>query len=389
MVSRMSINPLVLVRKSAGPAHEKNSGTVPGFPEIGVDWYGFCLPHVHWVGVQADLVSDSVLVSRTVAHEAGHWAVSTTLMIRLFRRLIQRLQASILETLCQSDGVAALRVPLQANGDGHPIEQACDALRAVATRTQVIEEIFAVWRSLDQLYNHKMVSNSRRGQFVRLAKKTYERDYPATGNIPGFSALYDRFNPVATKLGLDSALALVHAALSTPQPITGFVDLIDLAADMLRQSEPLSDVTIAADVFTDVSRRYLQQPIDNDTGEKLRTILRQMVEQNGDENASALPTPSWLSEPEQPVFCTFGKNGLELALGRPHSAFHMLWIESLRQQLTMGIGLGCPFWIEGEGGSPGQCCGLRCRLEAMWSNTVGGQPVAKAGLSYRGIATPG
>lgn len=386
--------------------------TVRAFPEIGAWWDGFSLAHVHCLGWRQDFfeeVSEAELGPELRArlgpadgtkhlvlseaaqvpqlHEKVHWLLSRSLLSQCFRLNMLNLWAAI-RGACEGKEVkvgeagglteSRLRRPITVpilTTDKSIFGTTLRSLAEIKRLTDPVEEVFAVWGSLDLAVQHELISR----EYARdVLQPEYVRAYDS--RIPGYRRLYSKFGRFADENGFLNALAACMVALTGLSPVATLKAVIRTVKRHLDQGQELEPETIIAMPQGARPRSLLGRAYREAAW--LEVAVRMMSSTWSDE----VSLGCWRDLPTTPFLCGFAAQGLRLhshmalirraeesagnwdlsddsllrVSDRPPAWF---WVESLRQQLTQGDGLVCPFWDSST------CCGRSTLLDGLWRHT--------------------
>lgn len=380
---------------AAEPGH--GSQAVAAFPEIGATWEGFCLTHLSLVGFRRELIevplAPDVAASsrqgrplrrritvqgtfeRVYVHEdIAHWSLAGSLTGQVMRLYALDLWGA-LSALSQgkvyvsrrrrrkarglsvprSSGSRHLPVPLGIDpaGAAFAVDDLARTLASVHRRSLPVEEAFAIWSSLREAESNGWLSPATRREMEARARLHYQRRF----RLRGFADLYVRFQAVADQAGFDAALAMALVALGTTAPEAALRELIGRVAELQRRGEAVKDADAVLELVTPAfKRRYGTADLEAE----IRRLARLW-------SADGALTGFWHGQPSEAWYCGFDAHGLRF-YGKPAEFASLplldwVWLEALRQQLTAGRGLRCPFW---DGTA---CCGYGEQLDAVWRHT--------------------
>jgi len=389
------------------PSRQRNRGqVVPAFPEIRSDWEGFCLSHMHCVGLHRSVSNRTdadTNNSRRIEHVLplyhelfGHFFLSHSLKSKWRRVMTLELLEDIMLLSCGLERVRttdhdspqmpirALRHPVlvpvvpASSAEASSIEFGWLNILLASKDAMAFEEAFAVWASITKAEQHGILSSSARPQYERAYKERYGRV------IPKFGDFYDLFSIMTTDAHYDAAALIGTHILNLPVrtdvsvlstfTVSVLMSCVGVSVNDMYDDKMESEHDLLTDSFMHAYSR-LSQP-------KKRVVdlllcdqelplyegpMRQIEELVSDERQ---PRGFWLRPPDLPIFCNFDAGGLKRDgsfVGNPahHPSDSLFDLESIRQQLTQGKGLRCPAW----GGT--HCCGrMRDILEGVWEHTV-------------------
>lgn len=264
---------------------------VPAFPEIGAEWEGFCLPHLHCVGIHSRLTDDLGNLRRILAHERGHWYLNWLPLPRAVNATVVSLWLAVddlahgRETAEQHperrELAVPVHVPLLADPSGIRLGRLWAEFLELKERTDLVDEVFAIWFSLNETQGDEPLrrSRARRADVEERYKLTYEPGWP------GFTALYDLFRPIADQVGSEGAVALVTQALATPTPARTLTAMLVRARQDASSGELPTDPDALTGRYAPIAAEHL---LDEEASPGLRReLLRHILEggRAGDESA--------------------------------------------------------------------------------------------------------
>jgi hypothetical protein len=243
--------------------------------------------------------------------------------------------------------------------------------------------VYAVRTSLLKVLDEGLITNMRRRERADAYQKAYEKV------MPGFTAVYNGFDSIAEKIGETATTAMVHSALGTLNPTKALLDMISaILNNSIQDTDFISNLTTkqAYDYF----RSFLEK-VDKLAprygATRMYEIARTILQEWDVENRRMQGLYRFLlGAPETLLFSAHASDGthlslifsshLSLILGESQEEYakiqdvdygnFAILLESIRQQLTQGIGLLCPFWTYGLG-----CCSSDNKdfLANVWSCT--------------------
>jgi hypothetical protein len=263
-----------------------------------------------------------------------------------------------------------------------------DLIVSIDRTSSYIEEVFAVRSSLLNAREIGFISPDRQQDLELFYKEDYGKD------IPIFSLAYDAFDFVAGKIGEAAATGIIHYVLETLNPSHAFLDLISGMCKTKRRvptndflwSLPDELTAFLAKLSVKQACDFFGMVLDKDDSLYGRASLLDYVaaikqewsafSQDINDDFTKL-----LFGSETPILFTNYIDFIRPASLLKHADLTAaraiitevkygsiaLVLEAILQQLTTGIGLLCPFWID----SPPTCCSSRNRalLEKVWSRT--------------------
>jgi hypothetical protein len=358
---------------------------LPPFPEINLNsWDGFALSCLHWVGVRASNTDISKeeqgrRIELAADHELYHRALSQTPFSILKKYELFKLYDLIVTTFEKEQ--ERIRVPLIPDESGTDLQKQLSEIVHLQRVSMLVEEVFAIFSSLTKALNKRLILHSEYNDLREAYKVSY-------GYIPKFSSAYDAFDFVVGKIGERAAAAIIYTALGTLNPTEAFLDIMSAMCkiprhystkDFLWQLSPKETKSITNYSFEDANRFFsrLINVLDPDDSRykmkrmsEIAAAIKQQwsVDTQGlDDDFYRLPfgssTTAFIFSEYDYFIHVFHKvkNSLEVEFGN-----HIILLEAIRQQLTTGRGLLCPFWAYGHG-----CCSSenKALFEQVWSRT--------------------
>jgi hypothetical protein len=391
LACRMLVNPAKRVETGEKPLR------IPPFCEIDLkNWDGFYFSYLQWLGVKVydrsraknrDIQRKPWEEKLILFHEqVGHRLLSDTPFSRLKRFRMLGFYALMLKIF--KGGREKINVPLSRNKPVNELKERGKVLARLHKASELIEEVYAVRKSLLYLRYLGEISNAEWQEKTEEYKEAYD------DAIVGFSIAYEIVDNIANNLGESIADALIVSVLSTGHPERAFWGLL-LGRDVLESrvfppewALSPKETRRAADLsFDQVGMAIAKQLLEDDPDDsyyqirKLTTTIAAREEvysdwgskSNGLEKffSNASPTTMLYSAFSEEAGCPFinimpepGGDGIE----EIRYGDYILVLEAIRQQLTQGIGVLCPFsaWL------PGECCHTYNRefLECVWSCTA-------------------
>lgn len=376
----------LIVNPLQGDMGDNNGWISLQFPEIDLDWQGFCVPHLHWVGIN---VANSKDWQKEIAlrHEfAGHNKLSVNPYMRFIKYQVIEM-CNAIRKICE-EREERIRVPLavdQSSDGGRELQEDWGNICTFKESSKLIEEIYSIRTSLFSALDEKIISKWR---YVRLKdkyKKAYDTYYCNSSKIKAydvyyrnFSKIYDAYDRLAGKIGEVASDAMIAAVFSALDPLQAFVDFLDKSSDKAIGRLPSLSYNQALYYCLD-----LFDQLDPDGSRyRIELLFRAVLKLERDlgigkkEIKDAL-TNFWLGLPGTVLFTMYtdfiypfkdvGSSEQEVPEITAPSVRFIIVLEAMRQQLTQGVGLLCPFWPHSEP----SCCSERCRslLEKVWSCT--------------------
>jgi hypothetical protein len=285
-----------------------------------------------------------------------------------------------------------IRVPLRENKPGNELRKQWELIIDMKEASDKVEEILAVRSSLVRGLHEGLITHKE----LNVKTEQYNKAYSEF--ISGYAEAYEEFECIAKKIGETAAAGLIFHVLNACHPGIAFkhtmsaIHKIDSRdRDFLRNlwRGPLKDAIRQMFGFFD----KLTDQLDPDNYFAIEQMRTLDVEENIKRKFSALSKElendstnflflslnEFLLSHYTAEYSPFGYIRLDFSLRELESDQKnhklqelssrqiVLLLEAIRQQLTTGIGLLCPFWAN----SAPDCCGGRNRelLEKVWSCT--------------------
>lgn len=378
--------------------------SLPPFPEINlINWAAFTFSHLHWIGfirLFPEAWKDFIVFEHEICHkELAHTSFSLRIKYELFR--LYKIILTTFEPL--EDEQEQIPVPLRPNLVRNELERQWGLVVRLGRASMFVEEIYAVRYSLSTWQKSGIITNRRRQKLIITYKEQYRK------SLPFFAEAYDAFDFIVSKVGDDSGIHMIYKVLETLNPTIAFFNIIfkmcktdprssitDLTMNVQRRQWNLSDEetnSLLNSSFeqTDDFFSNIMDELDPDDSRYQRTRLRDyaaMIEQEWRVVPHDGGTPTLLQDIQDDVAkFLFNSATFVLSLYRSDVGHHFCdpgsisdWpiqeieygnfsivLEAIRQQLTQGKGLLCPFWMDGRFG----CCRRRNKafLEKVWKCT--------------------
>jgi hypothetical protein len=355
------------------PGDEKNETGLflPPYPEIDLkNWDGFTFSHLPWMAFNhTDSRQELEFweICLRALHETFHGVLASFSFSRLLRHATHILCALIATTF--EERQEEIPVPLRLDLSRNALEVNWEFIVALQRESEVVEEVYAVHSSLLELLKTHMISNGERRDFATQYQKKYGK------SIVGYAALYNVFDLTVNKIGTKAAEAIVLIALDTLYPRLAFFNTM-IEIHKVGPTNNISDFSIrqAVDYFNELINRldpddsiYKRQSLYELLERAELECEREEIKHIFAEFLEDIPT-AWMigSFVKDKQFIRVHFSTREEDVQVNYGDFFLL-LEAIRQQLTQGIGLLCPFWLD----APDRCCGGRNRefLEKVWSWT--------------------
>jgi hypothetical protein len=295
------------------------------------------------------------------------------------------------------EGEEQIPVPLRLDalrlGEGrNNLERQWNLVARVVRASMLVEEVYAIRSSLIAARAQGWIKDDK---LLKVIETHYKQEYgklmpEVNMSTSGctFQDVYEQFDFVAGKIGETAATAMIYNVLETAKPSQTFIDIIFKMCkiDPLVPSGFVWDVeiyppeeianlsfeqayhgfTILTNFLDPDDTRYFRKYM-LEIEKSVQDVWSRRVEYAEDaftkfffgSPGTVLLTP--YTDSVQP-FCKLPGKFQEVASGDG-----IILTEAIRQQLTTGKGLLCPFWEY----SPGNCCdnGNKEFLENVWKRT--------------------
>jgi hypothetical protein len=213
-----------------------------------------------------------------------------------------------------------------------------------------------------------------RSNYINTYEKHFSSLYYPHSSERYFSKIYNAYERIAGKIGNVTAAAMVDVCFVTSNPLIAFLDFLNRLSDEATDCLPklsYEQAFYCCHKFLD-----LLSPDDSRYERKLTSAALARREQSVFKHIGIIDDffKFWLSLPEDRILFTVYTNFIHpfsetkpCIQGVNASGRFVIVTEAIRQQLTQGIGLLCPFWPH----SAPYCCSSDCRslLEKVWSCT--------------------
>jgi hypothetical protein len=354
------------------------------YPEIDPAWAGFEFSSLPWYGLkdptegrrptEDEWRMGEWLLNLTANHEYSHLSLAFTPYSLVIKNVQVWFYTHIRTTFEEQQ--EQIEVPLDHKKPRNKLEKQLFLAWNFHRASQLVQEVFAVRSSfLNTPIIKGLMTYDIRGEYLEKSKEAYD------DLIPGYKAVYNVFDFVAGKIGETAATALVHNVLGTGNPSLAFAKILRyLIYESYNHIHSLA--TLSADeadrYFTSITNTldpddllYVRKntlKVASDTKQSFSEKARRT--KKGIEFLIGSPTTllsSFYSDFIDPPEISIIWDGFvcKVTDGVNHKNFCWL-LEAIRQQLTTGIGLLCPFWKPSR-----RCCSSRNRafLEKVWAGT--------------------
>ena len=362
---------------------------LPPFPEIDLDnWDGFTYSYLPWVGLSQDSSEDQEFERLIqILHEFAHRQLAILPFPLLQKFDMFLLYEHILWTFRRGQQI---RVPLVSNKPGNKLRKHWEYIVRQKRAADIVEEVYAVRTSLLKARQAGEISHSEQKDKAEQYKSGYGEF------IPEYVETYEAFDYVASQIGETAANGMIFHSLLTCDPDVAFaytlyemhkIDSRD--RDFLRNlsREPhegaideamnfFSKVIWRLDPDDSRFKRGDMADLDKDFAEYIRKdchILLHYLEEDFSKFLFNEPyyylTSVYIAKESHITIMFFEVDGSKKQRWKEiEYKSIVLLLEAIRQQLSRGIGLLCPFWLYS---APHYCCSVRNReiLEKAWQCT--------------------
>jgi hypothetical protein len=350
---------------------------LPPYPEIDLkNWAGFFFSHVGWMGFNKTYPEQQQVQNwqfyRDLTHEVGHKYQAFSRFSRFINCHMFMFWIQILGTF--EAGQEEIPVPLCLDRARNELEEHWAVIVALQRASELVEEVYAVQSSLSDLRKKRLITNDR---CQRLATD-YMNQYGET--IRSFRKTYKVFDRVVKKIGETAAKGMITSVLDALNPNTAFREIM-LELNKIDSYNYISSLSFEQEL--DYFRKIFDM-LDPDDSLYGRAWLLERLESL--ENYSVIPQKikdsrhahfaKFLLDPQESIICSdyFAErrdfiyvifyDSDEHIKPVDHGNFALI-LESIRQQLTQGRGLLCPFWLYARD----RCCGNKELFEKIWKRT--------------------
>jgi hypothetical protein len=310
-------------------------------------------------GLQGNETAQTAAI--TVLHEyLGHDALKIAPLVRIQSQLMKQVWAGIYDLCLDGAGTGddishIVSLPLTGDYAVPGLPRILALLTDLHRITSAVQEVTSVWVSLDMAVDQGVLTADQRSARARAACNAYQ-----------FTDLYEEFDRLASLVGPNVIRPIALFALRTLTPEAALRDVlrgsVPYFAELRRPRDNDEMHTLVArllDGFTSSNYADRAEPRIRPLQPFIERLMHQMA---GEGEAGGSEGRVW-SLDSQAV--TYNSEGFLATV--PDNIAYTAFMESLRQQLTRGRGLQCPFWTRGR-----SCCGRRFLLEGLLKATVPG-----------------
>ena len=379
---------LVSFRYGAGQA--KNPLFLPPFPEIDlVNWDGFTLSHLHWVGVRASPQGLTSIASQRVGlallHEYCHRDLAHMPFSLLKKYEIFIFYTMILEAI--EEKRVLIEVPFKAEKPDNQLEKQWELIVHLQKASELVEEVYAIRSSLEKARAEGFIGDGEAEAYVSKCQEEYGK------NIPLFGAVYKAFDLIWESLGEDTATSMILSVLETFKPDLAFIEVLSqmCKADLIVPSNECQQELV--DVWTTlpelpskmvfslfggiIDKLDHEPPYDRNYNRKGVLDRAEKIKEEWHAASKAIQDDLGkflLGSPNTILFSYYNRTTHKFSKFKVTEEVRyghfIIVLEAIRQQLTTGSGVLCPFWKYSRDNTE-SCCSNRNRafLEQVWSCT--------------------
>jgi tetratricopeptide (TPR) repeat protein len=361
-----------------GDAKNEKGLFLPPYPDIDLkNWAGFFFSHIVLMGFNKTYPEQRQVKDwqfyRDLTHEVSHKYQAFSRFSRFLNCHMFMFWIQILGTF--EEGKQQIPVPLCHNLSRNELEEQWEVIVALQRASELVEEVYAVQSSLSALRKKRLRTNDFRKRLATDYMNEYEK------GIRLFPKAYKAFDRMVKKIGETAANGMITSVLDALNPNTAFRDIM-LELQKIDSYSYISNLPFeqALDYFRKIFDR-----LDPDDSKYGRAWLLKRLESL--ENYSVIPQKikdsrhahfaQFLLDPQENIICCdyFTEKRDFIYVIFYDSDKHIkpvdygnfaLIVESIRQQLTQGRGLLCPFWLYARD----RCCGNRELFEKIWKCTA-------------------
>jgi hypothetical protein len=400
---------------------------LPPFPEINLNWEGFCLSHLNFLGIkyatrktwQAEINSKHELHHQDLGftpfsllkkHEV---LISYNLILRAFKNPSKQILVPIKPIPALPPPLLLDAIEEDRNVDAavsrESLQRQLATIVCLDESSNLYEEIYVIRSSLSSARKTGSITNSRRQKLIAKYKDKYKEV------MQEFPELYDAFDFVAGKIGETAARHIISNAFRTIVPNRAFLDIINILCEFDSSLRPkdilwnLSDkqangIKNSSDEEVDLYFYWILSQIDPlDFGYRRLDIDRHtvdlerqwgaLIQDNTMDNFLEIAVGQALNiylytaysydihpfpHVVFPLFCKVEDLGEEVKVTKGiYYGSVLIVLEAIRQQLTQGIGLLCPFWSWNH-----TCCSIKIERFLRMSGLTQNQILHATGNSW-------
>jgi hypothetical protein len=363
-----------------GAGKKKKPLRKPPFPEIDLNWDGFTLSHLHWVGIKVTNVESKEgrwRAAMALLHEPYHAYLANTPFLLRIKWEMFGLYDIMLTSF--EEEKEKIEVPLDHEKPRNELEKKWESIFYLTRESMAIEEALVVRSSLLKAIEERLIDNDGLQLLTEHYKNEYAEDYPF------FPVVYNALDSVGCKVGNTASAGLILSVLGTHNPVVAFWDIIlrmckpdphDPNKFLWMQSDKhtnfLANLSLkdARDTFS-----LVLNELDKDDSRYRSRLLLDLVAALKQEwciSAKKLDDFGKLVYGTPNTILYMEYNGFSHTFGKYKFSEEVRWgnfsifFDAVRQQLITGIGLLCPFWSWNY-----TCCSRenKALLEKVWSCT--------------------
>jgi hypothetical protein len=378
-----------------GSRNSKSGICRPPFPEIDLSWDGFTLSHLHWIGIKDTYDEPHWQYGLFIQHELFHNSLGVSPFSQHRKSILYGFSALIDKTF--ENGIKRRKpipVPIRYDRGRNDLEKLWKIVVDIHEASELVEEIYAVRSSLKEAEDVGDINPDDQRSLIRRYKRAYGR------YIEGFKKAYDAFDFMARTIGEDAAKGLIYCAFETLRPNVTFLCMLctlcglDLRSSGNRFRWTLSKkktdelASLSTSEACNVFGKLIEVADSKDFIFKRKFVLEMLPKlkapipdlDTGIAIVNLLVNPSpkaFLLSYYGDVIYPFVLRDLDNP-GNKRTTEQMtedyygygnpfVFTEAIRQQLTQGKGLLCPYWDDERQ----VCCypGNKVFLENVWSCT--------------------
>jgi hypothetical protein len=357
------------------------------------NWEGFTNSYLRWVAVKRGNY-ENWKYGLLIRHELAHNHLGLTPFSRFKKHEVFGLFRLIIRTFKNGKKrLGTIPVPLSSVRVRNKFEKQWAIVANILRESTLVEEVFAVRSSL---LESKDVGNIDPKK-LKWETRRYKRAYGEY--IDGFKKAYNALDFMAGEIGEDAARGLIYSAFETLYPTATFLTILFFLCGVDHQSSgnnfrwtlPMKKTRALASLSTQEACNAFgnlieeTDPDDSLYGRramriivlKLERLVARLSQYTGGDFINLLINPSpttflfsYYSDDIQPFalidLSTLEVEGKVEQIIEEYYGNYAVFLEAILEQLTHGIGLLCPFWID----NIGCCCPqYKALLENVWSCT--------------------
>jgi len=277
----------------------------------------------------------------------------------------------------------SIEVPFNAETPRSPLEKQWALVVELQRESELVQEVYAIRSSLENASDEGYLAPEQMEEYVSDCKIEYET------YIPLFGEIYDAFDLIWRTRGKDKAQTIIFSVLETLHPDQAFINVLSrmyqsdlrVPSDGSRRNLDIVSDAILATGPPEWLFHFFREVIDGlDREDHARHYYRTLVLAREEKIKEEWHTASQdiqddigkflLGSPNTILFSHYNRTThrfSKLNVTEEVRGHFIIVLEAIRQQLTTGRGLLCPFW----GYVKGMCCSSHNKafLENVWSCT--------------------